>query len=69
MANVHVRYTVEVSITQLIEDCDEPQYWLTPKAKRDLERRVIRELTRIDGDTDCEVMAAEIVSGSEVVHG
>ena len=56
-------YTLTVTITRPVridnhdDTLQETADWmLSPVAKRELEREVLKALTRLDGDCDCEVM-------------
>jgi len=55
------RYTLTVYLDQPVYEDDDPQAYLTPKAKTQLERNVIHVMRTMDGDVDCEVMDATIV--------
>ena len=57
------RYTLTVYLDLPIYEDDDPQAYLTPKAKTQLERNVIHIMRTLDGDgtIDCEVIAAIIV--------
>ena len=56
-----VRYTLTVYITQAIEDTEHPDAWTNRDTCRWLERQVIKALSKLDGDADCEVMQTELI--------
>jgi hypothetical protein len=59
-----VRYTVTVWLTQPLEmddDNDNPEDWLSRESKRTIERDILKRLTTMDGDADCEVLDAELL--------
>lgn len=65
---VSVRYTVTVWLTQPLEmdhDNDNPEDWLSRESKRTIERDILKRLTTMDGDADCEVIDAEILNDDE----
>jgi len=63
-----VRYEISLVIKRPVRydneaPMSEQEEWaVSGEAKRELEREVLRAMKRLDGDCDCEVMTAAIVT-------
>lgn len=55
-----VTYAVTVWVTRTVDPEDSPARYTSAIARRQLEKEVLRNLTRLDGDCDCECMSAEL---------